>query len=124
MSDTQKYKTKLEEELNKVTKDLESIGVYDEESGDWVAQPTGTAVAEADPNEQADVVEDWNERRAVLSELETRFNNLKRALKKIEEGTFGKCEISGENIEENRLEVNPAARTCEAHMGQEDNLPY
>lgn len=124
MSDTQKYQIKLEEELSKVTTELENIGVYNEETGDWVAKPTGTAVAEADPNEQADVVEDWNERRAILSQLETRFNNLKRALQKIEKGTFGKCEVSGENIEEDRLAANPAARTCEAHMDQENTLPY
>lgn len=124
MLDTQKYKAKLEADLSQVTEELESIGVYNEETGDWVAKPSRNAVGEADSNEQADVVEDWNERRAILSNLETRYNNLKRALQKIEDGTFGKCEISGDAIEEDRLEVNPAARTCEAHMDQEDTLPY
>ena len=31
-------------------------------------------------------------------------------------GTYGTCEVSGEQIEEDRLEADPAARTCKAHM--------
>ena len=39
------------------------------------------------------------------------------ALEKIEKGTYGICETGGEKIEEDRLEANPSARTCKAHMG-------
>jgi RNA polymerase-binding transcription factor DksA len=51
--------------------------------------------------------------------LEVRYNEIKSALKKIEEsapGAYGLCEVGGEQIEEDRLEANPAARTCKAHM--------
>ena len=44
-------------------------------------------------------------------------------LKKIEAGTFGVCEISGEPIEEDRLDANPAARTNKANINNEADLP-
>lgn len=122
MTDNTQYKTKLETLLDTIITDLESIAQYNKTSSDWVAIPTGTDVGEADQNVEADAVEEWNERRATVAQLETRFNNIKRALKKIEEGTFGVCEISGEMIESDRLEANPAARTCKAHMNEEHTL--
>ena len=124
MTDTKQYSKQLQDLLQTLHTNLETIAVYDEASGDWVAKPDGTEVAEADPNVTADVVEDWNERRATLSQLETRYNNVKRALRKIEDGTYGICEISGEPIETDRLAANPAARTCKQHMDEEANLPF
>ncbi len=123
MQDIQKYKSALEAELDTLITDLERIAFYNKETGDWIAQPEGADVADADENVAADVVEDWNTKRATLGQLETRFNNLKLALKKIEEGTYGICEISGETIEEDRLNANPAARTCKQHLDEETNLP-
>lgn len=123
MTDINTYKTKLEEELALVTKELESIGAkLSDETGDWVAVPEKPETA-ADPNVVADVAEDWTQRDAALSNLEVRYRNILRALKKIEDGTFGVCEISGEQIEEDRLGANPAARTCKAHIEDEERLP-
>ena len=123
MVETTKFKGQLEIMLDDVIVELERIAVYEKTTGDWVAKPDGGEVGEADENVEADVVEAWNERRAVLAQLETRFNNIKRALKKIEDGTFGTCEISAEPIEADRLAANPAARTCKAHMNDEGQLP-
>ncbi len=122
MVDTHTYKTKLEDLLDTIIRDLERIAHYDTTTGDWVAKPEAQ-IGEADPNVEADTVEDWNERRGTLAELETRYNNIKRALKKIEDGTYGICEVSGEQIEEARLDANPAARTCLHHKDEEANLP-
>ena len=117
MIDTEKYKQQLEAHLAQTTAELNELGVQETETGDWIATP------EPIENEAADRVEDWDERRANLSLLETRYNNIKRALRKIEEGTYGVCEIGNEPIEEDRLSANPAARTCTTHMDQEDQLP-
>ncbi len=38
------------------------------------------------------------------------------ALARMDAGTYGFCEECGEKIEEDRLEANPAAATCTAHM--------
>ncbi len=119
MVDTDTYKARLEAMLEDITKELATIGIHNPTNpSDWIATPTGTDVAEADPNVGADRVEAWDERRATLALLETRFNNINRALKKIEEGTYGICEVSGEPIESERLDANPAARTNKAHIEQ------
>ncbi|MDB9944380.1 TraR/DksA C4-type zinc finger protein [bacterium] len=123
MTNTETYKQRLEEELTSLQKELSAIGIHNpENSSDWVAVPEGVNVTESDPNDAADRVEDWDERRATVAVLEKRYNNLVRALKKIEEGNYGTCEISGEPIEEDRLDANPAARTCKSHLDQEGSL--
>ena len=122
MIETEKQKQELEKLLANVIKSLSTIAVYNEQTGDWVAKPEGSDIREADENVKADIVEDWNERRATLSQLETRYNNIKIALRKIDEGTYGVCEISGEKIDEDRLVANPAARTCKAHFDKENTL--
>ena len=48
--------------------------------------------------------------------LQARLTDVNVALGKIENGTYGICEVSGEPIEADRLEANPAARTNKAHM--------
>lgn len=122
--DTQKYKLQLEEMLVTITGELAEIGVQDPENvSNWTEATPDLDTTSADPNDVADRTEEWGERKATLAVLETRYNNIRRALKKIEEGTYGVCEIGGEPIEEDRLDANPAARTSKAHMEEESSLP-
>jgi DnaK suppressor protein len=110
------FKEKLEEEFILVEKELNEIGRKNPDNkADWEAEPS-TDVDSADPNETADKIEEYEENTAVLKELEIRYNDVKDALAKIENGTYGQCEISAEPIEEERLIANPAARTCKKHM--------
>ena len=69
----------------------------------------------SDSNDVADEMESFGENAAVLSKLEPRFNDIKIALEKIEKGTYGKCEVGGEDIPEERLDANPSAKTCIEH---------
>lgn len=123
MLDTNAIAQELEIKLKQLTDELSSIAVHNEDTDDWEAVPNGAESSEPDMNDEADVVEEWNERRATTAVLEVDYRNTKRALAKIANGTFGTCEISGEPIEENRLRVNPLARTCIAHMNEEGTLP-
>ena len=122
--DTKRFKERLEEELSLLTKELKSIGQRNPNNpNDWEAKPQDGETNEADANLVADRVEGLSENTAILADLENRYNNVRRALEKIEKGTYGICEISGEKIEEDRLEANPAARTSKAHMEEEGSLP-
>ncbi len=123
MTDTNAMKVRLEEMKAEITAELATLGIHEPETGDWVATPSGVDTSEADPNVGADRNEDWAEKRATLSALETRFNNIKRALNKLDDGSYGICEIAGDAIEEDRLTANPAARTCKAHINDEADLP-
>lgn len=108
---------RLEEMLADLTHELASIGVHNPENpADWVAIPDDTDMNEPDPNDAADKVEDWNERSSIVATLETRYNNVKDALGRIEKGTYGICTVCQGNIEDDRLNANPAATTCKTHL--------
>lgn len=124
MKDVAIYKDKLDAALVAIVTELSTIGIYDAVNDNWEAVPDQDISNEdADENTSADFVESWNERRATLSALEREYRDIKRALKKIDLGTFGICEVSGEPIEEKRLDARPDARTCIAHMNDEAQLP-
>lgn len=121
--DTTHFKQKLEEEKKTLEQELASLGRKNPSvEGDWDATPeTGTDNQDADDNVKADRYEDLEERSGIGAELEERLLNINRALKKITDGAYGVCEISGEHIEEDRLRANPAARTCKKHLNDLPN---
>lgn len=124
MINTEAYKDRLQKDLSEITAELKELGIHNPDvKEDWIALPQDVGSQEADPNVGADRAEDWLERTATLAALEARYNNITRALRKIEEGTYGICEIGGEEIEADRLDANPAARTCKAHIDNEQDLP-
>ena len=88
-------------------------------TGDWEATPKDQDPTATESDELADKIEDFEENTAILRELEIRLGDINAAIEKVNAGTFGICEIGGETIEQERLEANPAARTCKAHMGGE-----
>ncbi len=118
-NDTEHFKNKLEEELKLLEKELSSIGrINPENPGDWQALPADMDTSHADENEVADTIEEFEENTGILKQLEIRYNEVKSALEKIPAGTYGICEVSGEPIERERLEANPAAKTSMKHMGE------
>jgi len=118
MADTQKMKEKLETELSLLEKELLSVGRKNPSNqGDWEAVPPSMDTVSADENEVADTIEEFEGNSAILKQLEIRYNEIKQALERIEKGTYGKCEVCGKEIEEDRLNANPAAKTCKEHMG-------
>lgn len=117
------FKQKLTEEKKLLKKELESVGrINPDNPADWEAKPSNTEFLAADPNEVADNIDDYEQNTAILKQLEIRWNNVNGALEKIDNGKYGICEISGEPIERERLEANPAARTCLSHKNKESEL--
>jgi RNA polymerase-binding transcription factor DksA len=117
-------KTSLESELITITSELEIIAKKNPNSNDWVATPATRETSTADKNVVSDSAEEWNERRAIVAQLEIRYGNILRAIEKFTIETYGICEISGEPIENERLKANPAARTNIANMDKEQDLPF
>lgn len=123
MPDYTKHKEKLEKELQELTSELSKIGVRNPKvlSG-WSLKKPDMDIMQADKNEAADKNEEYHVNSIILDELAVRCKNVERALKKIEDGSYGICEVSGKPIEEERLEANPAARTCKEHITEGENL--
>lgn len=123
MSNHAELKVILESELDKITNELKTVAVKSPDSDDWIAIPVSEDLMTADPNTEADAIEEWNQRRALMAQLEIRYRNIKRALDKFASGNYGICEISGKPIETERLQANPAARTNLANLERESELP-
>jgi RNA polymerase-binding transcription factor DksA len=71
---------------------------------------------EADPSDQADHLDEYQENRAVVDVLNARHREIITALDKIDTGTYGMCEVCNAPIEHERLEAESTASTCMAHM--------
>ncbi|WP_413771733.1 TraR/DksA family transcriptional regulator [Psychrobacter sp. ENNN9_III] len=54
-------------------------------------------------------------RKNLLSEARQSLIYVENALSRIENGTYGECEVCGEPIEEKRLEALPYATLCMKH---------
>jgi RNA polymerase-binding transcription factor DksA len=114
--DTSKFKKQLEKELTLVEKEMSKVGrVNPSNAKDWEPVETDMSSDPADSNNVADEMESFSENAAILNRLEPQYNDIKTALEKIKNGTYGKCEIGGEDIPEARLKANPAAKTCIKH---------
>jgi RNA polymerase-binding transcription factor DksA len=116
MFDKKKIKEKLEEERDMLLDQMKDIGKLNTDTGEWEATPEEVDTSEADPNEMADRFEDFESRSSMIRALEPRLANILKALKNINKESFGKCEICKKDIEIDRLEANPAAKTCKKHL--------
>ena len=117
----QHYKELLVKERNELEADLSRLGIKNPKDGDWGAIMTPMDDGDkADPNMAGDREEEFLETSNEIGEIETRYNEVKHALDKIESypEKYGMCEVSNQPIEHDRLEANPAAKTCKAHMNQ------
>ena len=106
------FQEKLEKEKLLLEEELKTVGHKNAHSaGGWEATPSDTDVNTADENEVADKFEELDDNNAILTQLEKQLIEVNDALSRIENGTYGICEKTGEPIDRARLEANPSART-------------
>jgi RNA polymerase-binding transcription factor DksA len=61
------------------------------------------------------VAAEQGENKVLAAQLRAELDEVERALAKLDDGTYGRCEVCGEEIAEARLEAMPAARFCINH---------
>jgi RNA polymerase-binding transcription factor DksA len=66
-------------------------------------------------SENAQESEQFGNDLSVIEDLDARLMKVEGALQRIADKTYGKCMVGGEEIDEKRLAVEPAAETCVAH---------
>ena len=116
MINTKHFQKKLEDELKVVEGELNTVARKNPSNPeDWEPIPDDTETNNADPNDSADVIEEFENNAGITKQLEISYNEIKKALEAIKKGTYGKCIVCGEAIPEKRLEANPAANTCIKH---------
>lgn len=122
MIDLKRWQNVLETERQELESQLSKIGrINPQDESDWEVKPL-TQPENFSREEVADELEEMDENEEIEQTLEQRLQQVRSALERIKNNKYGICEIGGEEIEEARLEANPAARTCKAHLHDETNL--
>jgi RNA polymerase-binding transcription factor len=57
---------------------------------------------------------------AVIAQAQADLADVDRALERLDDGTYGTCEVCGEAIADDVLERAPATRLCPAHAAASD----
>lgn len=115
--DYEHFKEKLKTEEKLLEEELEKVGRRNPDNlSDWEATPADKDTSQADENVVADGVEEYEGNLAIVNTLETRYQDIKSALDKIDRGTYGVCRVCNAEIDKERLEANPSADTCRKHM--------
>ncbi|MDB5194806.1 MAG: TraR/DksA family transcriptional regulator [Parcubacteria group bacterium] len=115
--DIDHFKKKLEDEKQELEAELAKVGRKDPDNpSNWEAKPTERDVSQADENVVADAISDYEDASAIVNTLEARYKDVKSGLDKIKHNVYGQCQVCKKEIETDRLEANPAARTCKEHM--------
>jgi DnaK suppressor protein len=101
-----KIKAKLEEERKRVQEELDQLNASVRSDERREGSPFGKREEEATESME------FEKRLALERRLYNSLEDLDKALKKIEEGTYGICENCGQPIDPARLEVLPQAVLC------------
>ncbi len=102
------------ERLEGLVREREAEGVGTQSETDQISELSSL------DQHQGDIGTETFEREkdfSLLEQLEAEIGDLDAALRKIDDGTYGTCEVCGKQIEADRLEAVPGTRTCIEHAG-------
>lgn len=100
MIDYTHFRQLIEEELASVRQQIETLTESLHVKPDY-------EMGEGDP-----AVVQWELDQAMLERLQAHEADLEAALRRIEEGTYGICELCGASINPERLEILPTTTRC------------
>ena len=107
----------IEKEITVVEGEFKPVAQPDPaRPGEWIAKRENLDTDKADELETAEDLEEMEGHEAIAEKLEMRLHDLRHALERVKNGSYGKCEVCQKPIEEGRLVANSAASTCVAHM--------
>lgn len=98
----------------------EEMRVLLEEAGKTVSEMTADTTNFPDPNDRATQESDRSFELRIRDRERKLINKIREALERIEEGTFGICDMCEEEIGEARLKARPVTTLCiDCKMEQE-----
>lgn len=109
----EKIKKDLLSRKEQITKDLRHIAQKKNESGDDEYRATFPEYGDK-PDENAQEINEYTTNLAQEDVLEKTLRDIEKALKRIEEGTYGTCKYCKTTIPAKRLEARPIASSCVA----------
>lgn len=97
------------------------------ESADTVTgaedQDAGESAAGQHPADVGTETETLSRDLGLLEQIGTELADIEDALRRLEQGTYGRCEACGRPIADERLEANPTARYDAEHQPPADVAP-
>ena len=96
------YRSVLQEEMRALL----------EEAGKTVSEMTNDTTNFPDPNDRATQESDRTFELRIRDRERKLINKIREALERIDDGTFGTCELCGEEISEGRLKARPVTTLC------------
>lgn len=103
-------KANLLKEKAELEKNLEQIATpLDKKGGDY--ETTFEEIG-AGKEDNATEIEQYSDNFSVETVLEKKLQAIIKALKKIDDGTYGICEKCQKEIDLNRLKASPSAKNC------------
>ena len=98
--DSTSEREKLEQELTRATEELAIINQKLEEKGDFGL------------GQGASTVYEWEMNLALRESAEAKIQSIQTALERLEQGGYGLCEVCGQPIDPDRLEILPHTTLC------------
>jgi DnaK suppressor protein len=109
---------RLEQERKRLVEVKET---FDDEHLDEETESEATSELSSIDQHQADLGTETFEREkdlSILEQIDGELVDVEHALKRLDDGTYGTCEVDGEPIPEERLEALPATRFCLKHQAE------
>jgi RNA polymerase-binding transcription factor DksA len=103
------------ERLNGVRATFDDEGLTEQSENDSVGELSSY------DQHQADMGTETFEREkdlSILEQVEAELGDVEHALRRLDEGTYGTCEVCGREIPDERLEAMPATRLCLEHQAE------
>jgi DnaK suppressor protein len=97
----------LEDEAEQLKSQLEALDTTDDTN----------LVFDDNFADSGQVAAEQGEAKELANRLRDQLADVQRALDKLDNGTYGKCEVCGNRIGDARLEAMPATRYCIEHAG-------
>jgi DnaK suppressor protein len=91
---------------------LDEMRTLLEEAGKTVSEMTADTTNFPDPNDRATQESDRNFELRIRDRERRLINKIKEALERIDDGTFGICELCGEEISDGRLKARTVTTLC------------
>lgn len=107
-------RARLEDERRSL---LRAIAVRDADVAGIVAAREGSNVDDEHDPEGATIAFERSQADHAADSARRRLAAVEAALRRVDDGTYGVCEVCGEPIAEGRLEALPAATRCVRHAG-------
>lgn len=105
------FKELLLKEKERLTQEISNIGEADHTRPGHFTPKYPESGGDS-PDDNAAEVSEYADELSVENRLEEEIRDVEKALKAIEDGTYGICKYCNEPIDEKRLEARPASSSC------------